>query len=242
MFAEVINPFSPTAWLNWFLIHFTYVALVLVLVIASCGLPLPEDIPLITGGYLCSPHGAIAKANLEDLDNDGKPDHRRRQVPDLYLMMLAGMIGVLAGDSIVFSIGRRGIKSNNVVSRHLRKVMHSRRREKVERHFAKHGNLTVFAGRFLPGARSLIFAFAGLSRMSYVRFVLIDGLAAAISVPTFVYLGYHFASRLNVLFDFIASVKHIIIPCVLVLLAGAGLLYYLRRRRVMGAPTPPLMP
>jgi len=242
MFAEVINPFSPTAWLNWFLIHFTYVALVLVLVIASCGLPLPEDIPLITGGYLCSPHGAIAKANLEDLDNDGKPDHRRRQVPDLYLMMLAGMIGVLAGDSIVFSIGRRGIKSNNVVSRHLRKVMHSRRREKVERHFAKHGNLTVFAGRFLPGARSLIFAFAGLSRMSYVRFVLIDGLAAAISVPTFVYLGYHFASRLNVLFDFIASVKHIIIPCVLVLLAGAALLYYLRRRRVMGAPTPPLMP
>jgi membrane protein DedA with SNARE-associated domain len=235
MVAAVHNPFSPIAWLNWFLIHFTYVALVLLLLLAGTGVPLPEDIPLLTGGYLCSEHGPIAKANLEDADGDGHPDHRHQRVPDLYLMMVAGMIGVLAGDSIVFSIGRKGLDSKGVIARHLRKVMHSKRREKVERHFAHHGNLTIFAGRFLPGFRSLIFAFAGMSRMSYARFILIDGIAAAISVPVFIFAGYYFAAEFTGMLLFIHKVKHIVIPCAVVLLGGAVVLYYVRKRRALAA-------
>ncbi len=231
MVPAVSNPLSPIVWLNWFLIHFTYVALVLLLLLAGTGVPLPEDIPLLTGGYLCSQDGPIAKANLEDANGDGHPDHRQRRVPDLYLMMVAGMIGVLAGDSIVFSIGRRGLDSRNIVARHLRKVMHSKRREKVERHFARHGNLTVFAGRFLPGFRSLIFAFAGMSKMSYVRFILIDGIAAGISVPIFIFLGYYFAAEFTQMLLFIHRVKHIVIPCAVVLLGGAVVLYFVRKRR-----------
>jgi membrane protein DedA with SNARE-associated domain len=238
MFAEVTNPFSPTAWLNWFLVHFTYVALVILLVIAGTGVPLPEDIPLITGGYLCSQNGPIAKANLQDTNADGVPDHPHRRVPDLYLMMVAGMIGVLAGDSVVFSIGRKGLESNSFIARHLRKVMHSRRREKVERHFARHGDLTIFAGRFLPGFRSIIFAFAGLSKMSYIRFIAIDGLAAAISVPTFVFLGYYFAQQFTLMLIYIRHIKHIVIPVAVVCLAGAAALYYVRRRRQTPSTTP----
>src|SRR5205814_5420902 len=104
---------------------------------------------------------------------------------------------VLIGDSIVFSIGRHGIEGPGAVAKHIRKIMHSKRREKVERHFAKHGNLTVFAGRFMPGFRSIVFAFAGLSKMSYPRFLLIDGLAASVSVPVFIYLGWRFAEHLS---------------------------------------------
>ncbi|MGN6370205.1 MAG: DedA family protein [Phycisphaerae bacterium] len=235
MVPAVSNPFSPIAWLNWFLIHFTYVALVLLLLLAGTGLPLPEDIPLLTGGYLCSQHGPIATANLEDTDGDGHPDRHPRRVPDLYLMMVAGMIGVLAGDSIVFSIGRKGLESNSFVARHLRKVMHSKRRAKVERHFARHGNLTVFAGRFMPGARSLIFAFAGLSKMSYARFILIDGIAAGISVPIFIFLGYYFAAEFNEMLQFIHRVKHIAIPCALVVIVGLVAIYIVRKRRAGAA-------
>jgi membrane protein DedA with SNARE-associated domain len=150
-------------------------------------------------------------------------------------MMVAGMMGVLAGDSIVFSIGRRGIESNNFVARHLRRVMHSKRREKVERHFAKHGNLTVFVGRFMPGFRSIVFAFAGLSKMSYFRFLLIDGLAAGISVPAFIWLGYHFAEHIGILLGFIHRVKTILLPVVLIGVGTAVLLYYLRKRRLAAA-------
>ena len=44
--------------------------------------------------------------------------------------------------------------------------------------------------RFLPGLRSPIFIVAGMSRrISIWQFIVMDGLAACISVPVWVYLG-----------------------------------------------------
>ena len=43
----------------------------------------------------------------------------------------------------------------------------------------------------MPGLRSPIFVFIGISRkVSYLKFLLIDGFAALISVPVWVYLGF----------------------------------------------------
>ncbi len=162
---------------------------------------------------------------------------RRGALPVLPLMILAGMVGVLVGDSIVFSLGRRGLDADNIVARHLRKVMHSHRRERVAKHFLTHGNLTVFAGRFLPGFRSIIFAFAGMSRMSYGRFLAIDGFAAAISVPAFILLGHYFADRINVVLHGIDRVKHIVLPVVGMAMV-VGIACLLRRKRPVAAVGP----
>jgi membrane protein DedA with SNARE-associated domain len=220
------------------LAHFTYVALIGILIIAGTGMPIPEDLPLIFSGYVCNEEYSPIKGipRWVDLDGDGTRETAvPRKIPDFRLMMIAGIIGVLAGDSIVFSIGKHGIESKSWVARHLRKVMHSKRREKVERHFARHGNLTVFVGRFMPGFRGIIFAFAGLSKMSYLRFVLIDGMAAGISVPVFVYAGYHFAAHIHVIFTVLDRIKLILLPVVVLALLVGIAIYYLRRRRTPAA-------
>jgi membrane protein DedA with SNARE-associated domain len=220
------------------LTKFTYIALIAILMIAGAGVPIPEDIPLIFSGYLCNKQESPIRdlTVMIDTNHDGIKDTEvHRHVPNLWFMMLCGMVGVLAGDSLVFNIGRHGIESNNLVARHLRKVMHSRRREKVERHFAKHGYLTVFFGRFIPGFRSIIFAFAGLSKMSYFRFLLIDGIAAAISVPLFIYVGWHFADRINVVWKWADSIKHWALPVALLALAVALTIYFARRRKPVPA-------
>ncbi len=221
-----------TAVLFAALTHFTYVALAGVLIFAGMGLPIPEDIPLVLSGYMCSEKHSPIRYVMVDSDNDGVKDlevDNGRKVPRVSFMILAGLVGVLIGDSIVFTIGRHGIEGDRFVARHLRKVMHTRRREKVERHFAKHGNMTVFVGRFMPGFRSIVFAFAGLSKMSYVRFLLIDGLAAFISVPVFIFLGYHFAGEFTGLLFWIDRIKHILLP-ILIAVAVLGIFFYLRRR------------
>lgn len=222
-----------TSLLTRFLQTFTYVALVLVLLAAGFGVPIPEDIPLVTAGWLTNPnHSPIG---MEDTDGDGKPDRiteaGRKRVPHLYLMIIAGMIGVLGGDTMVFYIGRKGIDTDNFVARHIRKVMHSNRREKAERHFAKHGNLTVFCGRFMPGFRSLVFAMAGMAKMSYTRFLLIDGFAALISVPAFVILGHYFAGNINQVIAWIDKIKHIAGPILLVAAAIGVIVYIVRKRK-----------
>ncbi len=228
---------SAQALLLGFLTKFTYLALIIVLILAGTGMPIPEDIPLVFSGYLCNKdHSPIKDLTiLRDVDHDGVKEEVHRKVPHPYWMIAAGMIGVLLGDSIVFTIGRHGIESNGFVARHLRKVMHSKRREKVERHFAKHGDMTIFVGRFLPGFRSLIFAFAGLSKMSYFRFLLIDGLAAAASVPFFIFLGWKFAGEINKVWWWIDKVKHILLPIVIGVAVMVALIYFLRRRRKAAA-------
>jgi len=222
-----------------FLTHFTYIALMLVLCATGMGVPLPEDIPLIFSGYLCNPqyspvHDVVQVVVPIDEDGDGIPDHFTttpvRHFPHLPIMILAGMMGVLGGDSIIFMIGRRGIDADNIVARHLRKVLHSERRRRVERHFFRHGNLTVFVGRFAPGLRSLIFGMAGMSRMRYRRFLLIDGLAALISVPTFIVAGYYFADKLDWLFKQIDRIKHILLPVMALVLVVGFVVHLLRKK------------
>ena len=68
----------------------------------------------------------------------------------------------------------------------------------VREKFDRYGNRVLFVARFLPGLRAPIYMVAGIThRISYVRFVLLDFAAAIISVPIWVYLGYHGAHNLD---------------------------------------------
>jgi len=237
--AKTLPVTSKSNWLTAKLVlalaHFTWVALFAVLVLAGVGLPIPEDVPLILSGYMSNPeHSPIRQIpKMTDMDGDGVKEVVYRQVPDylVYLMIGSGLAGVLIGDAIVFTIGRHGLEGNSFVARHLRKVMHSKRREKVERHFARHGNLTVFLGRFLFPVRSLTFAMAGLSKMSYARFLIIDGCAAAISVPAFILLGYGFAEEIDNVFAWIDRAKRMLWPVAIAFLVAIVAIYLMRRRR-----------
>ena len=61
-----------------------YLGLFLILLLTGLGLPLPEDVPLLTGGYLCHAKGA-----------------------SVWLTILVAMVGVLGSDLILFTVGRR---------------------------------------------------------------------------------------------------------------------------------------
>ena len=94
--------------LKTFLTHFTYVALVLILMATGFGVPIPEDVPW---SFFQAFSATTRNPPLPqiDTDDDGVADAANPHIPNLYLMMVAGMVGVLAGDSIVFTIGRRGL-------------------------------------------------------------------------------------------------------------------------------------
>lgn len=214
------------------LTRFTYVALALLLIAAGCGVPIPEDVPLIFSGYLCNP----GQSPLATIAAGPTTAHHAviatpGRVPSLEIMILFGMTGLLVGDSILYFVGQRGIDADNFLARHVRKVMHSKRRERVEKYFRKHGNVTLFIGRFLPGVRAMIFALCGISRMPYWRFLVVDGLAGLISVPTLLYLGYWQAARINWLFREVNKVKHYIYIGAGIAVVLAVVIFLIHRRQ-----------
>ena len=137
-----------------------------VLLLCGLGLPLPEDVVLVTAGAL----GQI----------DG------RSWIEVSAVMYAG---VMLGDSTIFFAGRYfGVRLRS--SRWFQRYFSEKKQAKVEDLFDRYHSRVLFVGRFLPGLRAPIFFTAGSTRVKFWKFFFFDGLAALISVPFFVWLGH----------------------------------------------------
>ena len=159
-----------------FFTDYGYWAVLFVLIICGFGVPIPEDITLVSGGV-------IAGLYPESVNS--------------HLMLLVSMIGVLVGDSCMYWLGR--IYGTRILRfRPMRKIVTLKRLKMVRDKFAQYGNRVLFVARFLPGLRAPIYMVSGITRrVSYSRFVLIDFCAAIISVPIWVYLGEFGAKNLH---------------------------------------------
>ncbi len=157
---------------------FAYGLVFLILLACGLGVPLPEDVSLILGGFLV---------------HQGKAD--------LTLMMLTGYVGIIVGDSIIFFAGRRlGSNVGRKPGGFFARVVTPEKRARVEALFQKHGEKIVFFARFLPGVRAVTYFTAGSVGLRYWKFALFDSIAALISAPVFIYLGNRFGGELETLF------------------------------------------
>jgi membrane protein DedA with SNARE-associated domain len=149
-----------------------YLAVFMALLLCGAGLPLPEDITLVAGGVIAGLGYA-----------------------DVHIMAAVTMVGVLAGDAGMFLLGHHyGV--HMLQWKPISWLMPPRRYAKMQDKFARYGNRLMFFARFLPGMRTAVFITAGAThRVSFWRFLLLDGLAALLSVPFWVYLGYFGANR-----------------------------------------------
>ena len=189
-----------------FFTDYDYIAVFGILILCGFGLPIPEDITLVSGGVISG----------LDLANP-------------HTMCIVGLAGVLIGDSTMFLAGRIfGYRIQRI--RTFRRILSPRRFSQIQRKFKQYGLSLLFVARFLPGLRSPIFLVAGMSRrIPYHTFILMDGFAALISVPVWIYLGYFFADNLDLLMEYVKDVQKLIYLCLGVVLLIV-LLVYLKKR------------
>lgn len=163
-----------------FFTNYGSIAVFGVLLLCGFGLPIPEDITLVAGGVISSLACSI----------DGSFIEAFKSCNEVHFMLAVSMAGVLIGDSTMFFLGRiYGEKLLKI--KFFKKIVTQERYEFVQEKFAKHGAWFIFAARFMPGLRSPIFVITGITRkVTYLKFVLTDGIAAIISVPVWVYLGF----------------------------------------------------
>ncbi len=133
------------------------------------GLPLPEDVALITGGYLAGKGPPIGVGSLP-------------------LMILVGLAGILIGDSIIFKAG--ATYGEALLQTRLGRHIPGERVERIIGLFERHGPKFIMMARFLPGVRAVTYFVAGTTGVPYWKFLLYDGIAACASAPGWVLLGY----------------------------------------------------
>ncbi|SFS58247.1 membrane protein DedA, SNARE-associated domain [Succinivibrio dextrinosolvens] len=186
--------------------EYGYIAVFACLILCGLGVPVPEDITLVSGGVI----SGLALANP-------------------HIMCAIGLTGVLAGDSTMFLAGRIfGYRVQRL--KFFRKVVSPQRFSQIQRKFKKHGLGLLFVARFLPGLRSPIYLVAGMShRISYITFIVMDGLAALISVPVWIYLGYFFADNLDILMEYVHDVQKAIFLALGLLAVIIAVIYFKKK-------------
>lgn len=197
------------ALLEQFFQTFGYIAVFLVLVLCGFGIPIPEDITLVAGGVI----SGLGYANV-------------------HLMFVVGMLGILVGDGIMFLLGRH-YGDKILQFKPVKRLMPAKRYAQVQQKFDRYGNRVLFVARFLPGLRSPIFLTAGVSgKISFWQWLLMDGFAALISVPIWIYGGHYFAENREELLRWIQKFQHGLFA---ILAIGAAIIFWIwwKKRRVL---------
>ncbi|MBI3753955.1 MAG: DedA family protein [Deltaproteobacteria bacterium] len=193
--------------LTQYLESFTYLGLLLVLFLCGLGIPIPEDITLVVGGYLT--HQGLT--------------HYPQTV-------FVGIVGVLVGDLTLYSMGRRW--GAEIVNHHrFHWIFTEKRLGKAQKYLRKYGKRTIFFARFLSGIRAGVHVMAGALKMNAFDFFIMDFFAALLSVPLFVYAGYYFGNHIDRAVALVSKSGHIILAVALTSVLIATIFYLFKKRK-----------
>ncbi len=174
-----------------------YLGIFIMMTIESSFIPFPSEIVLVPAGYLAS-QGQMSVG----------------------LIMASGLGGSLLGAFINYylalTLGRKILQRYGKYF-----FIKESALLKMDEYFAKHGHISTFTGRLIPGIRQLISIPAGLAKMNLITFSIFTGLGAGIWAFILVMLGYFIGNNQELLSEYL----HQILIVVLISLAFLALIY-----------------
>ena len=140
---------------------------------------------------------------------------------DLKLVMIVAFLGSYAGDQLWYFLGRK----------HGRKLLARKPRwqlmgDKALEHIRKHPDIWVLSFRFVYGLRTVMPVAIGLSGYPPARYLLLNGIGAAIWAVALATAAYHFGAVLEGLLGSVKKYELWVLGALLVL----GGCLWLRRR------------
>ncbi|HEY4308008.1 MAG TPA: DedA family protein [Pirellulales bacterium] len=188
--------------------HATYLGIIVVLILTGAGLPVPEEVPIIAAG-VAAYYGQM----------------------NPWLALAACFVGALLGDCVMYAIGYHF--GHNVLRDHpwCARFLKPEREAHLEEMINQHGWKVFLAARFLVGLRSPVYLTAGILRVPFRRFLLVDLFCAGLVICTFFGLSYLFAERITGWFHSIRNAEVAITVLVVTVVASVVLFFYIRHRR-----------
>ena len=103
---------------------------------------------------------------------------------------------------------------------------------KVELWFKKWGYWIILANRFLPGTRSVISFFAGLSELDFKRTALLAAISAIVWNAIIIYLGIVFGNNIEAIDGYLSTYSNIVWIITGLIVAVIVLRIVLKKRKV----------
>jgi len=180
-----------------------YWGIFLLMFLESTFFPFPSEIIMIPAGYLAF------KGEM-----------------NIYIVILVGILGSLGGALLNYylaqSLGRKLILKFGKYF-----FIKEETLDKLDTFFTKHGEISTFTGRLIPGIRQLISLPAGLARMNIATFSFYTSLGAGIWVVVLVLVGYLVGSNEELISEYLKSATLIALVSVILI----TIFYIVRNKR-----------
>ena len=180
-----------------------YMGIFLLMFLESTFFPFPSEIIMIPAGYLAY-QGEM----------------------NLYIVIFVGILGSVAGALLNYylamHLGRRIILKYGKYF-----FIKEETLDKLDIFFTKHGEISTFTGRLIPGIRQLISLPAGLARMHIAKFSFYTAIGAGIWVVVLVAVGYVVGSNQELISEYMKSATLIALVSVVLII----IFYIIRNRR-----------
>lgn len=185
-----------------------YIGIFLMMFLESSFFPFPSEVVMIPAGYLA---------------------HKGEM--NLIAAFLAGTIGSLAGALfnyyLCFFFGRELIEKYGKYVGITEEKM-----RKFEAFFNKHGEISTFNCRLIPGIRQYISLPAGLAKMNLFKFSLYTTLGAGIWVAILLWLGYFIGDNQELVSQYLTQITIALLAVVALLsLAYVAYLKFLKKAK-----------
>jgi membrane protein DedA with SNARE-associated domain len=229
----------------------TYLGVFTALVAAGLGFPIPEELPVVTGGAMCGTVDGSVPKPLRDMtalvgmapggagpaglpwevllfrgDYDWTTFRLR-----WWVMLPVCILGVVFSDGLLYGVGRL-FGRRLLEHRRLSRLVPEHKRERIEHNFHKYGIKILLFARFLPGIRAPIFVTAGMMRLPLSHFLLADGLYAIPGVSLLFSLAYWFTNAFTDLVERAEAHIRPILIIVVILAVAVYLVYHFLRKPV----------
>lgn len=168
-----------------------YFGIFALMFLESSFFPFPSEVVMIPAGYL------VFKGDMS-----------------LSLVLFSGILGSLAGAWLNYLLALKFGR------KFLSKIISHEKIDKLDSFFEKHGHISTFTGRLIPGIRQYISFPAGLANMDGIKFSLYTTLGAGIWAIILTLLGYFIGDSQELIHKYLKEITIITILMVAILLFG----------------------
>jgi membrane protein DedA with SNARE-associated domain len=181
-----------------------YPGIFFLMLLESSFFPFPSEVVMVPAGYLAS------KGEMH-----------------LGAVIASGIGGSLAGALLNYYlalwVGRKFLLKYGKYM-----LIHERTIFKMEQFFERHGHISTFSGRLLPGVRQYISLPAGIARMDLKQFMFFTTLGAGLWVVILTLLGYYLGENEALVKAYMAQ---IVIGLIVSLVIVAAVYILIKQRR-----------
>lgn len=168
--------------------------------------PSPSDVILLISGSLIVTHSI-------------------HYVPTLLLTTVGSVLGFMVLFLIGSQLDKKVVRAGKV------KFISIETLDKLESWYARYGYLIILFNRFLPGTRSVISFFGGLSELDAKKTFIYASVSALVWNSLIIYLGIIFGKNLDVVDSYLSTYSNIVIAVTALIILIYVVRYFILKRK-----------